>query len=330
MSDVAEVRAENSSDVALLNNLVLFPTPADQSMITVRQIQRRLALRGAAIETWTFSGSTVTKVFVEQPVSTRSTVHHAQFQQPTTDVRHTIEPVSDLRSSGHNGGEANSSTTVARANSKIGSRIEEYLAGNTDPSLVWRVTAEVEPRYASLVVDEMTQLVVQDRQEIGAETQRVIIDVRSPTVSVSLPVNVEIEYASMAVYVVRPLQRGEIINATDIELRPVEGHSSKRAGYIDSLKDAIGSEVMRNMSPNQIVERSSVQAARLVRKGDNVKLSIPIGDGARLVRYCRALDDGGQNDSIPVESLDKKNKYFARVTSYGEVEMMVSSQVSLR
>jgi flagella basal body P-ring formation protein FlgA len=130
-----------------------------------------------------------------------------------------------------------------------------------------------------------------------------------------------------AVIATRPIGRGEIVKAADIELRTIDP-SAKSAGQravADSIEKLIGMEARQPIQPGDIVYTDSVQPRILVRRGDVITVVSQSG-GIRVRTTGRATQDAAQGELVQVESIGSRAKYDARVTGTREAAVYAISR----
>lgn len=116
------------------------------------------------------------------------------------------------------------------------------------------------------------------------------------------------------------LERGTILRATDLELRPAT--SQRLPGAMpQKIEDLVGQELLRQVPAGQQVFPESVQSPRLVRKNDKVRIKA-IGAGVVISTDGKALAEGGLGDNVLVEDFATKEKITTRITGYQLVEVL--------
>jgi flagellar basal body P-ring formation protein FlgA len=118
----------------------------------------------------------------------------------------------------------------------------------------------------------------------------------------------------------RALDRGSLLRATDLELRPA---TSQRTTGSKPLKveDLVGQELLRPVPAGQQVLADFVQSPRLVRKNDKVRIKA-IGAGVVISTDGKSLAEGGLGDNVLVEDFATKEKIVTRITGYQLVEVL--------
>ena len=166
----------------------------------------------------------------------------------------------------------------------------------------------------------------------GAETVRVISRPRpasaKPSSRKTKPASKPTESIVVAV---RPLQRGAIVSAADVELRPQSGTSRRisavRGSTLFHQVDAVvGLEIMRSIRSDQPLEPRMLRRPLLVRRGDVIRV-IARASGVTIKTTARATHDGAAGDLVTLQSETNKEKFLARVTGLGQAEVYASGTV---
>jgi flagella basal body P-ring formation protein FlgA len=127
---------------------------------------------------------------------------------------------------------------------------------------------------------------------------------------------------------VRPLERGALLRATDLELRPAAIQKDSGVAPL-KIEDLVGKELLRSLPAGQPVFKDLVQAPRLVRRNDKVRIKA-VAAGVVVSTDGKALDDGGQGDNVLVEDGATKEKLMTRVAGYRVVEILGTSVKKVR
>ncbi len=114
-----------------------------------------------------------------------------------------------------------------------------------------------------------------------------------------------------------PIERGALISEADIELVERELNALGR-NFFDDPAEVIGKTARRTIPAGGTFGPGAVEAAKLIQRGDNVRISA--GSGGMVVSMQgKALSDGRAGELIRVENLSSKRIIQARVISAGEV-----------
>ncbi len=126
----------------------------------------------------------------------------------------------------------------------------------------------------------------------------------------------------------RRLERGTILRATDLELRPV---AIPKVSGIAPLKveDLTGRELVRSLAAGQQLSLELVRTPRLVLRNDKVKIRA-VAAGVVVSADGKALEEGGQGDNVLVEDGATKARLVTRVVGYQLVEVLGTGVKSVR
>jgi flagella basal body P-ring formation protein FlgA len=122
----------------------------------------------------------------------------------------------------------------------------------------------------------------------------------------------------MAVFAVRPIERGALIGAADVELRPHAGVVPAQS--IASLEAVTGKEATQAIRAGAMVLAGQTRPATLVRRGERVSVQAKAA-GVVVRTFATAAQDGAAGELIMVESMAGKERYAARVTGVRELEV---------
>lgn len=130
-----------------------------------------------------------------------------------------------------------------------------------------------------------------------------------------------------AVVATRPLPRGTVIRASDIEVRY---DAPRGAGVrpIAALQDVVGKETSRPIAAGRALDADAVQDVLQVHRGEVVTVRVR-AHGLHVRTTARALQDGRQGETIRVESLLGREPYLARVWARREAEIEQTGRESL-
>ena len=128
--------------------------------------------------------------------------------------------------------------------------------------------------------------------------------------------------------VIRALEKGTVLRAGDLELRPTA--IPKESGLAPlKIEDLVGKELLRPLPAGQPIFKEFVQAPRLVRRNDKVRIRA-VAAGVVVSTDGKALDEGGQGDNVLVEDGATKEKLMTRVAGYRVVEILGTSVKKVR
>ena len=133
----------------------------------------------------------------------------------------------------------------------------------------------------------------------------------------SLLVPAQVRLYRQVVVAQRPLARGAILAAQDIDWRERDVGTLSQ-GYLTEPDQALGSKLTRPVSIDQVLTPNHLERAPVVSKGDHVVISA--GGAALSVRMPgEALEEGAVGQQIRVRNLGSQRVIRARITGPGQV-----------
>jgi len=205
----------------------------------------------------------------------------------------------------------------------IGERIGRQLAAQLG---IDQKAVTVKFSLASLATVSMTagadaSIISTDRRPLGRRRWRVecTIEGHPQRRYVSATVSVRRKVVTAA----RPLAAGETIGPADVQLAEYDDD-----GSIDVMTDpelAMGQQVKRIIQAGAAVSSANLISPVLVKRGQNVWVQCgPV----RLA--VRAMASGRKGDSVALENVQSKRRFWAVVTGPGQAEVAVSPSPSPR
>jgi flagella basal body P-ring formation protein FlgA len=116
----------------------------------------------------------------------------------------------------------------------------------------------------------------------------------------------------------RKIEQGNLIGAGDVEVRLQGGNVPTTA--LNSLDQVIGKEALRALDLDTIVQGSQVRAPLQVKRGETVKV-VARTAGITVSTFAVVQQDGSLGDLVQVQTLDKKDRFAARVSGWKELEV---------
>jgi flagella basal body P-ring formation protein FlgA len=160
--------------------------------------------------------------------------------------------------------------------------------------------------------------------------QKFTLSFMTPAGPAQININADVaEIAAPIVVAKRPVIRGNVITAADVEVRTLEpsAKNAGRRGTFDSIEKVIGMEAKQPLQQDETVYADQVQSPVLVKRGELITVS------SRSSSICvrtsaKASQDGSKGDLIQVESIDSKQKYDARVVGLREASVFAPTRVA--
>jgi flagella basal body P-ring formation protein FlgA len=298
LGDVAAVHSAGS-DAATLSAIELVPAPTSGRTRTLkaRDVQDLLALHGVDIVHHQFTGATSVQIGGSAPVTTASS---QTTTTPAVKVTRSAREQLDAR--------------VERA-------IKRHLTQNADDRIAWQVEAQLADEQINALATRSGEIMASGGEEPWTGSQNFLLQIATPKGVVRVPVTAVISLPEMVVVPKRPFRRGEVLQASDIELQMPKGDEDATA-LVTRIEDAVGRETVRSLATGQPIETGYLRKPTLVRRGEIVTV---FAHAANLVvrTQARAMQDGGQDDIVSVERLDNRQTFTARVVGVQELEVFV-------
>ncbi|MCC5823183.1 MAG: flagellar basal body P-ring formation chaperone FlgA [Phycisphaerales bacterium] len=137
-------------------------------------------------------------------------------------------------------------------------------------------------------------------------------------------VRVQIELLSHAPVLVRPLRRGERIEADAFEVQPVW------TGATDPPADpeqVIGQVVRRAMDMGEVVRFGNLESPAIITRGQDVSVRSVRGSVV-VTTIARARHDAGMGEVVELEAKDRSARFTARVAGHGRAVMIDPTEVT--
>jgi flagella basal body P-ring formation protein FlgA len=292
LSDIALVSSNDDAEAAELCALALFPAPAaGKRFLRVVELQDLLALRGVSPADHTFSGANLVAVLpaaVERPGSRTAT-----------------PPVG-----------------ASRAARLVREAIVCSLAAQAGPG-AWQVDFQLDAADIAWAARPGVRAAAEGGAGPWTGEQDFVVVLDAPDGRRELAVSAQVALPAAVVVAVRPLARGALIRAEDIELMPAPDGRSDGLAFAN-LEDVIGQEVRQAVVAGQAIAPRDVQAPLLVRRGDVVDVLVA-ARGVRVRTKARSRQDGSRGEVVEVESLADRATFLAHVSGLQQVEVLSPS-----
>lgn len=148
-----------------------------------------------------------------------------------------------------------------------------------------------------------------------------------------IPIKALITPPETFVVAVKPLRRGDVIEATDLELQVVPTYSdpTQEIVYFTDFKDVIGKQLRRSISTGQPIRDSDVGPPIVIEKNQLVQIKVVMG-GVEVETAGRAITEGAVGDLVQVETINLKErkKLTAQVLDSNSVQVIASGMSTAR
>ena len=285
LGDVADVQSGNASEVVALTTTPLGPAPRTTRFLRASEIRDRLAARGIDLHGIRFAGA------------------------------ESVEVGNDRRRDGGSMSATPPSAAAKVMASDIRDAIDGYLTDLSGHDH-WKITLVAGSANLDRLAGDGRDLVISGGQAPWSGRQ--FFTVRRPGEAAGLEIAVKVVRLEMVAFARNPIPSGQLIRRSDIELRPYAGAVASQA--VRSIEAAVGKEARRAIRADAMLLDSTLQAPRLVTRGETVSVYARIG-GITVRKLAVAKQHGAAGDLIQVESGEDRERYFARVSGPRELEI---------
>jgi flagella basal body P-ring formation protein FlgA len=326
LADVADVTAADRQVARKLAATPLMPLPASgtERFLTVREIQDMLAVQGVDIGDVRFGGAA--QVAITAADDGEIVARSAKPSRPTDPVMNRHAAIL-------------SGATIARPASTrddarsvelrqlLKATITNYLNTKSGKIAAWKIELDVADLELERLNGSQSAPVCSGGSEPWTGRQRFLVSFSTAKGLEQFTVFAEVTPPPVPVVVaVRPIGRGDVIKAADVELRTVDTISKpmgQRAA--DSVEKLIGMESRQSIQAGDIILTDQLQAPIVVKRGELITITSQSG-GIRVRTSARALHDGAQGELVQVESIGTKQKYDARIIGPREAAVFAMSR----
>jgi flagella basal body P-ring formation protein FlgA len=289
LGDVALVSADDSLAAKQLMSTPLMPAPAEGSVKYLRatELHDILVARGVDTRGIQFSGAEVVAIG---------------------------EPAAQAGQSGNPAAEAG----VAATPEQVAAAIAEYLCQQSGHDL-WNVQIEADKSVLDAFSQAGGHVGISGGKAPWSGRQRFLIAGAAGAQPVM--VYARVDRMEMAVVVIRPIERGQLVRRSDVELRPHLGAVPKQAMF--SLDSAVGKEAVQGLRADSLLLANQVRSPLLVRRGDRVSVRVRAG-GVTVRAFAVAQQDGSAGDLVALQNAEGKERYTAVVRGLRELEVFAA------
>lgn len=287
LSEVAEILGGQPAQREELGRMELFPAPpaGGKRFVRAREIQDMLMVRGVNLAQHQFSGSSQVTVIGGGPEKSPA-----------------VLPINVVR----------------KAERRLNEAVVQYLKEYVSEAEAWKAEATLDSRQARLV-DTAEKLVVRGGAAPWLGSQRFEVTTQTTGSATRFEVLVQVAAAQSVVTVIRPIGRGDLITAADVQLVPGQDREVETAAF-HTIEDVVGKEARQAISAGRPISRDALRSPVVVRRGEVVTVYARSA-GICVRTVARAREEGSVDDLITVEAMDTRKPFFARVCGVQEVEI---------
>lgn len=196
--------------------------------------------------------------------------------------------------------------------------VQRFMETNqTDKGLIRQCSVELSDEALNVIgkANSLGNISGLDLNKTGRQTCK--IQVHTPNGYCFVPVNVAIQANARAIRVVRNIQSGETIQASDLEVVavPQKARSDK---WITETEAVVGMQAKQQILEGQLLSNYAVKKPTLVKRNETVTV-YSIVDGLRIRSTAKALEEGALDQTILLERGKDKKKISGVVRAAGIV-----------
>jgi flagella basal body P-ring formation protein FlgA len=329
LGDVATIGVTDRSQTLQLATVPLLPAPAPgtERYLLKREIADLLAAHGLNLKEIEFAGADRVAIFAPSESAVIQSKMSADGDNITALNHHAA------LLSGATGASATSKLDAARANElrdEMCRLITDYVDVNTGQPGSCHVECNVDERYLTMLSVKTSQPTCHGGREPLTGRQRFFLSFTTPQGKVELPIYANVVANAVPVVVaIRPIARGDVITASQIDMRPVENvpRPTDRRAACDSIENIVGMQARQAIPAGDVVFTDQLQPPTLVKRNDIVTVTSQSGR-IRVRTTARARQDGAQGDLIQVDAIDTRERYDVRVTGPRDTAVCVVAETA--
>jgi flagella basal body P-ring formation protein FlgA len=325
LGDVAVVASADRANGRQLDAVPLIPSPppGTERFLGKQEVVDLLAARGYDLHEFEFEGAMQVAISspkdhpVDKDVAATRPTSDPQMNHHAAVLANQVGPKANI---------AVDELAVAKLRDELIATITSYLETQSGRLGEWRVVCNVPARHLALLEAATSPIVCQGGREPWIGRQRFVISFSTTQGSMKIPVHAEVAGASARVAVaIRPIARGNVITAADVELQPLESAPpTGRRVVVDSLEQLVGMEARQEIAVGDVIHKDQLQAPLLVKRGEEITVVSQSG-GIRVRTTARARQDGAHGQLVQVETMESKERYDVRVIGVREAAVFAAT-----
>ena len=333
VADIADVVPMGNENVQLLQQTVLFPTPADGETRTLDQWEVRTMLSQLGFNSLHHSISGAEKIVITGATVRTATlmnpneqfVIHANYLTPTGT--NPVTPIA-VRSEVSPQLSALTDDMARLLEEQVVNALRVYLNFTNKVERQWGISLKLTTDQTKLLATSGQIAEISGGQIPFTGYQQFHIRMQNNT---TIVVDAMVALPLEIVVARRTLPKGHIISESDVMLQRAERLNSD--DFVVDIKSVVGKEVVRPVKDLTALTQSALRLPLWVRKGEIITVRAA-KDGIVVRREATALQDGAEGDTISVANIDtnasrrtgKREEpvtYLARVRAPKTVEVFV-------
>ena len=306
LGDIAQVTDLSAAMVSAFEDLELLPISSREMEVTRETIRDRLGLLGVDLYSVRWEGASVV-VIKRQPK------HSGPERAAST--------------SGVVNGVVNDASMANAKLSKPPSwqvkQVKQHVEQHGAPALFERglelESVQLTPEVAKAVGNFQRLGEVTLASGFDSGDHQVILEVSAAGETRILPVDVVTRQCEQAIFLTEGLEKGHVIQASDLEFRPIPSERSN-PHMLKQAKTVVGKELVYMARADQPVTQNMIRQPVMVRSNRTVVVE-NISGNIRVRTYGVARQDGSFGDVINVELGKDRRKLLAEVVGEDRVQV---------
>lgn len=217
---------------------------------------------------------------------------------------------------------------VHQAESIAVQAIEGYLQTKTSSAGRWNISVQMPTEHAKLISQRFKILGIAGGQPPWEGKQEFQFLIKGPNGEETIVIPATVRLPDMVVAAKRPLSKGYVLREIDLDWIPMPlGLSYGPETCFSKPELAVGQQLRRSMSTQQVIQINEVGPPTIIQVGDLIGISIVSG-GVSVDTNGRAVEAGALDDLIQIEVQPHRKKVMARITGDRKAEVISNSVAS--
>lgn len=186
----------------------------------------------------------------------------------------------------------------------------------------WKVDFQIPDDYVGPLSERRSLIDISGGGPPWAGNQRLRLLLDDQGLSRTLDLDCQLTARPWVVTAVGPLRRDRTLDASDLEMRPLEQEvEDVESFFFTDVQQALGLRLTQALTSGQPLRRSHTALPMLVERHAGVEVLVRAGL-IEITTQGRCLEAGGLGDMIAVEILPQKHRLMARVIDSHRVEVV--------
>ena len=330
LGDIAVISGLSDEDAEPLQQIIVAPGPtrAYSRSLSTSQLYKVLVQRGVDMAQCRFRGAQRVVVVYDQRPELHAAVPDGAGQGEdlsgeATSYDQALPPAS--RAVHYRA--ANGMAMVHGIEDALAEQVNTHLMKLSGDEVPWDVTVQITPRALQDLPTDWSAVAVEGVENAVEGAHQLVAHFTSSKGDVRLPVEATAARKIELVVATKPLRRGDVIGAGDVELRYTGTTKLDPLQVATRLEDVVGRLVQYPIRAEEPLRTSALKKPVLIKRREEVTVVARRG-AIKITTRAVALDEGCLGDVISLERQDegkKKERFVARVVGVQEAEVFVSN-----